>query len=69
MPGNATLPIGGFKSAIQENGDPRDDSEKKEWANTKTKGRSRSLTLRASRARLRMTRKEKANGNGAAAGA
>ena len=26
--GNANLPIGGFKSAIQENGDPRDDSEK-----------------------------------------
>jgi hypothetical protein len=26
--GNANLPIGGFKSTIQENGDPRDDSEK-----------------------------------------
>jgi hypothetical protein len=27
--GNANLPIGGFKSAIQENGGPRDDSEKR----------------------------------------
>jgi hypothetical protein len=27
--GNANLLIGGLKSAIQENGDPRDDSEKR----------------------------------------
>jgi hypothetical protein len=28
-PGNFNLAVGGFKGAIQENGDPRDDGEKR----------------------------------------
>jgi hypothetical protein len=29
LPGNANPPIGGFKGAIQENGDPRDGNKRK----------------------------------------